>query len=950
MKDSAIPENGLTLGAPAFWFPDYLAWSTWTEHVPFAFWLTAAVQPSTFVELGTFRGMSYLAFCQAVKRLGLTTACYAVDTWRGDQHSGSYGDEIFEPLSKYNTETYSEFSTLIQSTFDEAASRFVPHSIDLLHIDGLHTYEAVRHDWEMWQTKLSSRAVVLFHDTAVRDRDFGVWRLWSELSRRYPHFEFLHGCGLGVLGFGSDVPELLRYLFDASAQPSMQSAIRQQFSRLGAGILDRMYHDELKAGVAFRDRQIETLLDRKLQWEQQRTGLEEACESSSRALREASDEKVRLEADLRSAKSSLAELTRAAETLPLEAVKMNSEPLGARERISLAGEQLAELRRASGYLESRLSAESARRSFIEQHARALELSLSWRITRPLREVSSHLPVLARSARAVARPMRQVWRALRGHRPVIAEATPDLIKVVSESRLFDDLFYRKHVQEPLGDRLAAAEHYLRQGAGQGIDPSPIFSGSWYLSRNPDVASEGVNPFVHFLLHGQKQGRDPHPLFDVSWYVGHGRVLNVDRAHALDDFLSGGFREGRNPHPLFDCRWYDESYRDFADKGINPLIDYLTVGAREGRDPHPLFDTCWYLTQNPDVEKSGCNPLIHYVLWGGRELRSPFQGFDPVFVNSYSQVAEGNIETPLALYARTVGRRDFRSAFLEADLSGAIIAAHVAPCTVAVGAVVHANPVPEFIRLARSVQTAEADRDSITLKKLVLSNGPGNYAAAASEHEFAYLHAQENRGFGYAHNVLMRRAFAEGADVYIAANPDGFFHPSCISRLVRASQHFGNACILEAAQFPEEHPKVFNPVTLETPWASGACMVVPRAIFEATGGFDENFFMYCEDVDLSWTALDRGFTVRHVPFALFYHDLTEREGQSWRARQSLLAARYMGHKWGSPQFVQWAEGELRKWGLWDPNEDLPTLPAVRTRREPPPFADFSHRFHFGLARWQ
>jgi hypothetical protein len=129
-----------------------------------------------------------------------------------------------------------------------------------------------------------------------------------------------------------------------------------------------------------------------------------------------------------------------------------------------------------------------------------------------------------------------------------------------------------------------------------------------------------------------------------------------------------------------------------------------------------------------------------------------------------------------------------------------------------------------------------------------------------------------------------------------------------------------------------------------------MVVPRAVFEATGGFDENFFMYCEDVDLSWSALERGFSVKHVPFALFYHDLSDREGQSWRATQSLLAARYMGHKWGSLQFVEWAEGELRKWGLWDPNKDFPPLPTVQARMEPPQFADFSHRFHFGLARWQ
>ena len=173
---------------------------SWVGHIPFASWLLHVAKPRTIVELGTHSGNSYFSICQAVKQYETGSKCFAVDTWQGDAHALSYGEEIYEMVRKHNEEHYASFSTLLRMTFDEALSQFEEQSIDLLHIDGLHTYEAVKHDFETWLPKLAPGAIVLFHDTNVRRDDFGVWKYWAELKASYADgFEFLHSHGLGVL-------------------------------------------------------------------------------------------------------------------------------------------------------------------------------------------------------------------------------------------------------------------------------------------------------------------------------------------------------------------------------------------------------------------------------------------------------------------------------------------------------------------------------------------------------------------------------------------------------------------------------------------------------------------------------------------------------------------------------------------------------------------------------
>ena len=220
---------------PLFWpslRPDHD--SSWHGHVSFAHWLITQVRPRVFVELGTHNGISFAAFCNAVARAGLTTQCYALDTWDGDVQGGYYGEEIYEDIARFSATRFPQIATLLRCYFDAALGRFAPGSVDVLHIDGNHTYEAVSHDFTTWLPKMSNRGIVLFHDTEVfSDSQFGVWRLWEELTLRYPHFRFHHSSGLGVIAVGSDIPPAVAALFALETDTS-GNAVRRTFELASA--------------------------------------------------------------------------------------------------------------------------------------------------------------------------------------------------------------------------------------------------------------------------------------------------------------------------------------------------------------------------------------------------------------------------------------------------------------------------------------------------------------------------------------------------------------------------------------------------------------------------------------------------------------------------------------------------------------------------------------------
>jgi predicted O-methyltransferase YrrM len=177
--------------------------TAWTEHMHFAEWIVEQKNPDVIVDLGVEWG--YSTYCFALAEKGII---YAIDSFEGDDHSGV--KNTFNYVNLRIKQLKYDNIIVIKDYFDNVAKTW-NKPIDILHIDGYHTYEAVKNDYETWSPFVKDDGVILFHDTCCYHYTFGVHKLLKEID--LPKTNFTKSCGLGIVSKDQSIIDKIKQHF-----------------------------------------------------------------------------------------------------------------------------------------------------------------------------------------------------------------------------------------------------------------------------------------------------------------------------------------------------------------------------------------------------------------------------------------------------------------------------------------------------------------------------------------------------------------------------------------------------------------------------------------------------------------------------------------------------------------------------------------------------------------
>lgn len=224
---------------------------------------------------------------------------------------------------------------------------------------------------------------------------------------------------------------------------------------------------------------------------------------------------------------------------------------------------------------------------------------------------------------------------------------------------------------------------------------------------------------------------------------------------------------------------------------------------------------------------------------------------------------------------------------------------------VSIVLYKTPNQVFERAVKSVLNFQLD-----LKIFLIDNDEDDHAKrlAESNSRIVYIRTGKNLGYGRAHNIALKRAIEEGVKYHLVMNPDVYFENGTLERLYEFMENNPEAgLVMPKVLYPDGRlqylckllPTPFDLIgrrflswrpfktliekrnytyelrftgydrIMNVPFCSGSFMFIRTEVLKKVGVFDERFFLYCDDLDLSRRIHSVSKTI-YYPYCHIYHD--------------------------------------------------------------------------------
>ena len=161
------------------------------------------LKPTKVMEIGTANGGTLFAHCKLANN---NATVISVDL-PGGNFGGGYPDwkiPLYNEFAKNNQKMHLiRASSHDQGTFELIKNILKEELLDYIFIDGDHTYNGVKKDFELYYPLVKVGGTIAFHDIALhKDSSCQVDKFWREIKSNYKHIEFLNDQGDGKFGIG----------------------------------------------------------------------------------------------------------------------------------------------------------------------------------------------------------------------------------------------------------------------------------------------------------------------------------------------------------------------------------------------------------------------------------------------------------------------------------------------------------------------------------------------------------------------------------------------------------------------------------------------------------------------------------------------------------------------------------------------------------------------------